>query len=426
VRSQPVEIRARIARRILPFVFILYIVCYIDRAAVSFANQAMSSDLHFSEEVFGFGAGIFFVGYFLLEIPGTLIVERWSARLWIARIAITWGLVTILAGFVRSPHQFYGARFLLGAAEAGFFPGIIVYLTHWFPVGDRARALAGFTIAAPVALTVGAPLSAMILSLRWPGIQSWRALFVLEGIPAIIMGVLTLFYLTDRPRDAKWLNADERDWLETELRTESRKKRTGPAMRWWQAFYRRDVLLLTAAAFWANVSGYAFVLWLPRTIGNLGISSTRSVVLSAIPYLVGIIAALLVGRSADRRGGRKWHACGCFLIGCVSLVLFSIPGQPVLLSLLWISLTGTAAYGYLPAFWVLPTLLLGETAAAASIGLINSVGNLGGFAGPWVLGAMLQRQGGNRIVMLFPAGCYMLSAIFTSLVRPPSAAQPDL
>jgi len=413
--------RARIFRRILPFVFFLYILAYIDRANVAFANRPMSVDLGFSEAVFGFGAGVFFVGYFLLQIPGALLVERWSARRLIAAILVTWGLLTMLIGFVKTPSQFYASRFLLGAAEAGFFPGVLVYLTHWFRASDRARATARFALAAPVALVIGAPLSGLILKLHWLGLPGWRWVFILQGIPAIVFGVVTLFYLTDRPRDAQWLPAAERDWIEGELRREKELKGVRPSRNWWQAFGRRDVLLLTGASFCANLGGYGFILWLPNTLNRgMGLPLVLSTALSALPFLAAIVASLLVGRSSDRSGERKWHACASFAAAGVFLVLGSVPGQPVALSVLWICLTGAAVFSWIPPFWVLPGLMLSEAEAAASIGLINSVGNLGGFAGPWIAGSLLSSGAGYGAVLLALAASYGASAVFTSLVRLPS------
>ena len=413
--------RARIFRRILPFVFFLYILAYIDRANVAFANRPMSVDLGFSEAVFGFGAGVFFVGYFLLQIPGALLVERWSARRLIAAILITWGLLTMLIGFVKTPGQFFASRFLLGAAEAGFFPGVLVYLTHWFRASDRARATARFALAAPVALVIGAPLSGLILKLHWLGLPGWRWVFILQGIPAILFGVVTQFYLTDRPRDAPWLPASERDWIEGELRREKELKGVRPSRNWWQAFGRRDVLLLTGASFCANLGGYGFILWLPNTLNRgMGLPLVLSTALSALPFLAAIVASLLVGRSSDRSGERKWHACASFAAAGAFLVLGSVPGQPVALSVLWICLTGAAVFSWIPPFWVLPGLMLSEAEAAASIGLINSVGNLGGFAGPWIAGSLLSSGAGYGAVLLALAASYGVSAVFTSLVRLPS------
>jgi MFS transporter, ACS family, tartrate transporter len=418
--SLAAQTRGRIFRRILPFIFFLYILAYIDRANVAFANRPMSADLDFSEAVFGFGAGVFFLGYFLLQIPGALIVERWSARRLIAVILVAWGMLTMLIGFVRTPGQFYISRFFLGTAEAGFFPGVLVYLTHWFRSGDRARATARFALAAPVALVIGAPLSSVILKLNWFGLPGWRWVFILQGIPAVVFGVVTLFYLTDRPRDAKWLADDERAWIESELQHERELKGAKQRRHWWQALVHRDVLLLTGAAFCANLGGYGFILWLPHTLNRgMGLSLILSTALSALPFIAAIAASLMVGKSSDRSGERKWHACAAFLAAGLFLSLGSVPGQPMALSLLWITLTGAAVYSWLPPFWVLPGLMLDESAAAASIGLINSVGNLGGFAGPWIAGYLLSRGARYGTALLVLAASYCTSALFTSFVRLP-------
>ena len=416
----PAQTRARIFRRILPFIFFLYILSYIDRANVAYANRPMSADLGFSEAVFGFGAGVFFLGYVLLQIPGALIVERWSARRLIAAILIAWGLLTMLIGFVHTPGQFYVSRFLLGAAEAGFFPGVLVYLSHWFRSGDRARATARFALAAPVALVIGAPLSSVILKLNWFGLPGWRWVFILQGVPAILFGVVTLFYLTDRPRDAKWLAEDQRAWIESELRREQELKGVKQDRGWWKVVGHRDVLLLTGASFCGNLGGYGFILWLPNTLNRgMGLSLILSTALSALPFVAAIVASLMVGRSSDRSGERKWHTCGVFLAAGLFLALGSVPGQPVALSILWITLTGAAVYSWVPPFWVLPGLMLGESAAAASIGLINSVGNLGGFAGPWIAGYLLSRGARYGVILLVLAASYCVSALLTALVRLP-------
>ncbi len=266
--------RRKIAKRILPFVFVLYIVSYLDRANIAFAKLSMTNELGFSEAVFGFGAGIFFVGYLFLEIPGALIVERWSARKWIARILISWGLLATLMGFIRTPFHFYAARFLLGVAEAGFFPGIIVYLTHWFTGRDRARAMAGFIVGVPISLVVGAPVSALFLRLHWLGMSGWRWIFILEGVPAVVLGFATWFYLTDYPREAGWLDAEEREWISNELAEERRRKKMTGHLSAWQGLRERNTLLLALTLCLANVEGYAFVFWLPTTIHRVsGLSS---------------------------------------------------------------------------------------------------------------------------------------------------------
>ena len=421
----PQAARSRIFRRILPFVFFLYILSYIDRANVAYANRPMSADLGFSEAVFGFGAGVFFLGYFLLQIPGALIVERWSARRLISTILILWGMLTMLIGFVHTPGQFYTSRFLLGAAEAGFFPGVLVYLSHWFRSSDRARATARFALAAPVALVIGAPLSSVILKLNWLGLPGWRWVFILQGLPAILFGVITLFYLTDRPRDAKWLTEDQRHWIETELRNDQERKGVKRSSHWWQALRHRDVLLLTGASFCGNLGGYGFILWLPNTLNRgMGLPLVLSTALSALPFIAAIAASLFVGWSSDRSGERKWHTAAVFLAGALSLALGSLPGQPVALSILWLTLTGAAVYAWVPSFWVLPSLILDESAAAASIGLINSVGNLGGFAGPWIAGYLLSRGLRYGVTLLVLAAFYCTSAILISRVRLSRALSP--
>ena len=241
------RVHVKVARRILPYFFLLFIVAYLDRANVAFAKLSMAPDLGFSEAVYGLGAGIFFLGYFLLEIPGALIVERWSARLWISRILITWGLCTILVSFVKTASGFYAARFLLGLAEAGFFPGVIIYLTHWFPAQDRARALAGLILAVPISFVIGAPLSAWCLSLHWFGLQGWRWLFILQGLPAIVLGLITPFYLTDHPHQALWLAPDERAWLTDLLERERQQARAAGRVRVWDGLKRPHVFVLAVA-----------------------------------------------------------------------------------------------------------------------------------------------------------------------------------
>jgi len=261
--------RRRAAQHLLPFVFLLYLICYIDRANLSFANLRMSVDLGLSDRIYGLGAGLFFIGYLLFEIPGAVIVERWSARKWIARIMITWGLVTILTGFIRTPGQFYAARLLLGAAESSFFPGIIVFLTHWFRVADRAKAIAFFYSAVPAASVVGSLLAGWLLGVHWGGVAGWRWIFIVEGIVPVLFGVITIFYLADHPRDARWLPSDERTWIEDELRRELDVKKSAGVLRIGQAFRERRVLLLMVPYFLALCGQLAVVYWIPTFVKRL-------------------------------------------------------------------------------------------------------------------------------------------------------------
>ncbi|MEW5978446.1 MAG: MFS transporter [Acidobacteriota bacterium] len=412
--------RRQIAWRILPFVFTLYIIAYLDRANVAFAQLPMSAALGFSEAVFGFGAGVFFLGYFLLEIPGAVIVERWSARRWIARILVTWGCFTILVGLVRSPGEFYLTRFLLGAAEASFFPGIIVYLTHWFGARDRARAMAGFVMAAPLSLLLGAPLSALILRVDWLGIPGWRWVFILEGIPAILFGVVTLFYLTDRPRQARWLRSEQQHWIASELEIERRQLHPKGETSLWKALRQGRVIMLAAASLFANIGGYGFILWLPTLLNQRsGLSHSASATYSALPFLLALVSVWMVGLSSDKSGERRFHASVPLLLAAGFLILSALPGQPFHLSLLWLSLTGASAYAWVPAFWVLPTFLAHGSGRAAAIGLINSIGNLGGFVGPTVVGYLLSKRHSFVVAMGFLAACYVSASILTFCIRVP-------
>jgi len=285
--------RHRIARRLLPFLFVLYVIAFLDRVNVGYAGLEMSRDLNFSDRVFGLGAGIFSIGYFLFEIPGALIVECWSARKWIARILVTWGLITILMAAVHTPRQFYVARFLLGVAEAGFFPGIVVYLTHWFRNEDRAKAGAIFMAAIPMSSIIGSPLAGWILSQHWAGIASWRWLFVVEGVPAILFGILTVVYLTDWPPQAHWLATDERAWIDAELQREKAAKSRVRAWTIWQAMRSRQVILLTLVYFFAIIGIYGFVIWFPTIVQRAtNLPNMAVTLLSALPYVAGLAAMI--------------------------------------------------------------------------------------------------------------------------------------
>lgn len=379
--------KRRIIRRIMPYLFVLYIIAFLDRVNVSYAKLEMLHDLNFSEAVYGFGAGIFFFGYFLFEIPGSIIVEKWSARKWIARIMITWGILAILMGFIHTETHFYGVRFLLGAAEAGFFPGIIVYLSHWFRYEDRAKAVAMFMTAIPFSNILGSPISGLLLDIKWFNLAGWRWLFILEGLPAIIFGFVTIFYLTDRPQQAKWLKDDEREWISGELEKEHQQKAASHSISILKAFQNRDVLLITAAYFFIVTSNYGLNFFLPTFVKKLSGSSNLMITLiTAIPYCFYLIAMLLFGWSSDRTGERRWHTVIPMIAVGLGLLL-SIPTQNhAVLAVAMFSLASAGLGGYLPSFWALPTRFLTGAAAAATIGLVNSVGNLGGFVGPYVVG----------------------------------------
>jgi ACS family tartrate transporter-like MFS transporter len=405
--------RKRVAWRLLPFLFLAYVAAYLDRANVGFANAPMSADLHFSNSVFGFGAGVFFVGYVLLEIPGALIVERWSARLWISRILITWGLCTTFMALIHTPAQFYTVRFLLGCAEAGFYPGVIVYLTHWFTERDRARATAGFVMAAPVSLALGGPLSAAILRIHWPALAAWRWLFIVQGIPAVALGLIAWRYLTDWPKAAGWLPDAEREWLTEQLKNETRAKISGVQTPWWQLLKNTTTLSLAAAHFLANVAGYSFIFWLPVNIRDSAhLSPGATNVVAGLPFVVAVVALWVAARSSDRSGERKMHACVPMLVAACCVALTSAPGMPPFAALGLIVVAGASIFAWIPGFWALPTLSLSRDAAATSVGFINAVGNLGGFVGPFVTG--LLRDSGHpkaafaAVIAIAYVGCAAL------------------
>jgi MFS transporter, ACS family, tartrate transporter len=410
--------RRRINRRLLPFLFLLYIIAFLDRINVSFAGLDMTRELGFSDRVFGLGSGIFFAGYVLLEIPGTLLVELWSARKWIARIMITWGLVGSLAGLIHTAHEFYWARFFLGVAEAGFFPGVVVYLTHWYREQDRARAMAMFMSAIPIAQVIGAPISGALLQIHWLGYSGWRWLLVLEGVPAVIAGFAALFYLTDRPREARWLPDDERAWITDELERESRSKQ-GARTSLWRLFQNRDVILLTAVYFLGACAQYGFSFWLPKMIQRLlGFSSFEVAMIAALPFLASWPVMLLLSWSSDRTGERRWHTAAAYLALAAGLAGGIWSGRSVPLGILMFSLAGIGISARLPAFWALPASLLGGATAAASVGAINCIGNLGGFVGPYLLGALSSATGGYSTGIWYLAGASALAAVLILLVRP--------
>jgi MFS transporter, ACS family, tartrate transporter len=410
--------RRRINRRLLPFLFLLYIIAFLDRINISFAGLDMTRELGFSDRVFGLGAGIFFAGYMLLEIPGTLLVELWSARKWIARIMISWGLVAALTGLVHTAGQFYSARFILGVAEAGFFPGVIVYLTHWYRDQDRARALAVFASAIPVAQVIGAPLSGALLEIHWLGYSGWRWLLILEGVPAVIAGIAALYYLTDRPSDAGWLTPDERSWITGELAREAQAK-SGSQPGIWKILRDRNVLLLTAVYFLGACSQYGFSFFLPKMIQKVsGFSSFQVAMIAAVPFLASWPAMLALGWSSDRTGERRWHTAAAYVVLAAGLVGGVWAGENVALGLVMFSLAGIGISARLPAFWALPAALLGGAPAAASIGAINCIGNLGGLVGPYVLGALSDASGGSYTAgMWVLAGTALLAAVLMILVR---------
>jgi ACS family tartrate transporter-like MFS transporter len=387
-----IRARRRIAYRLLPFVFLIYVVNYIDRVNVSFANLRMSADLGFSDRVYGLGVGMFYLTYVLFEIPGAIIVERWSARKWIARIMISWGVVTILTGFVQSAAQFYAARFFLGLAEASFFPGMIIYLTHWFPSRDRCRAIACFYIAVPTASLIGSPIAGWLLGVHWWQLAGWRWLFILEGIPAIVLGIVTIVYLTDWPSQAHWLPDDERNWLVGKLQAELQAKKKFREYTILQAFCDGRVLLLIVCWFLALSGFLGNVYWLPTFVKRLSGFSDRAVTtLLIVPALIGIAAMLTNGWHADKSGERRLHAAIPLFIAASMYGSLIAARHNIGLAISCLLLGSGLLLALHPVFMSIPTLIFSESAAAATLALINSIGQLGGLAGPYIIGFLNDR-----------------------------------
>jgi ACS family tartrate transporter-like MFS transporter len=402
----------------VPFLFLLYIVAYLDRVNLSYAGLQMTKELGFSDEVFGLGSGIFFLGYALLEIPGTLLVELWSARRMISRIMISWGLVAALTGLIHTKQEFYSARFILGVAEAGFFPGVIVYLAHWFRKEDRGRALAMFSAAIPLSQVLGSPISGFLMKIHWWGYSGWRWLLVLEGLPAVILGVVTLYYLTDRPKDAKWLPDDEREWLTGELEKEKQSfppKRKGDV---WRAFARVDVLLLTVVYFLSTNFNYGLQFWLPKMLQkSSGYSAFGVTMLSAIPFLLAWPVMIWVGWNSDRTKERRVHTAVCMIIAGAGLAL-SVASANVTVGLIGFTIGTMGIMGRMAPFWGMPSTILSGAAAAAVVGLINCVGNLGGFLGPHIVGFLSDRTHSYTSGMIYLVGTAIAGGLLVLLVRP--------
>ncbi len=413
----------RVTRRIIPFAFICYVIAYIDRVNVGFAAQELQRDLQLSDTAYGFGAGLFFLGYCLFEVPSNLILERVGARRWIARIMIGWGIVSMAMMFITGPKSFYAARILLGLAEAGFFPGFVLYLTYWIPAADRARTGALFMMAAPVSIIVGAPVSEALLALDGRlGFEGWQWLFVVEGLPAVILGLLALRVLTDRPEQATWLPAADREWLTKTMNEEhAQRKHVGHASLTGTMSSGR-VWLLCAVYFLNTSVTYGIFLWLPKMLREASGSSGFSLSgMTAIPFTAALVAMILVGRHSDKTGERKFHVAACATTAAVGLLLAAASQHSIWLLVLSFTLSQMGQRSVMSVFWAIPPIFLGGTGAAAGIALINAIGNLGGWFGPSVMGWLRETTGGYVGGLLVLAGVLVAEAIVVSLLRLPRA-----
>jgi ACS family tartrate transporter-like MFS transporter len=411
----------RVVRRLIPFIFVCYVVAYIDRVNIGFAATDLQRDLGLSAAVFGLGGGLFFLGYCLFEIPSNLVLERVGARLWIARIMILWGVVSMGMTLVTGPTSFYVMRILLGVAEAGFFPGIVLYLTYWIPAAERARTGALFMTASPVAVIVGAPLSEALLALDGRlGLAGWQWVFLVEGFPAVILGVIAWRFLTDRPEQADWLPPPEREWLVHRMnreRAERAAQQTGSHLR---AVLSRRVLLLSLIYFLNNIVTYGVFLWLPKILRDVsGFRGWRLALITALPFVAALVGMILIGRSSDRTGDRKWHVAACALTAAAGLCLAAFFQYSVPLIVLSFTLSQVGQRAIFGVFWAIPPMFLGGTAAAAGIAMINSIGNLGGFVGPTAGGWLRGNSGDYTSGLLLLAGVLVVEAALVASMRLP-------
>jgi ACS family tartrate transporter-like MFS transporter len=417
----------KVSARLLPFLFILYVVAYLDRVNFGYAALEMNSALGISAELFGFLSGIFFIGYLLFEIPSNIILQRMGARVWIARIMITWGIVVIVTAAASSSLELAVLRFILGIAEAGFFPGLILYLTVWFRQRELAQAVALFMAALAVSNIIGAPLSTWILdNVAWFGIAGWRWLFILEGIPAVLLGVVTWLYLTDRPEDAGWLEADEKTWLAGELSREEEIRRTDGANTSIRTVIADRNVWHLALVYCTLVIGlYGTGFWMPQIIRALSPSTSNFGigVLMMIPFIVALVTMILWGRHSDRTGERRWHTALPPLVGGIALVGAGLIFQPYIAFFLLIVAT-VGIYCSFGPFWTQPAAVFTGTAAAVGIALINSVGNLGGFIGPSIMGYLTASTGSQQGGLIAVGGCLILSGILAAGVRSSAANRP--
>ncbi|MCI0183520.1 putative tartrate transporter [Acidibacillus sp. S0AB] len=409
----------KVHNRIIPFIVVLYIISFLDRVNTGYAALQMNTALSISASAFGLVSGIFFIGYFLFEVPSNIMMHKIGAKIWIMRILVSWGIVASLTAIAQNVTELYVLRFLLGAAEAGFFPGIILYLTFWFRARDQAKAVAFFMTALALSGIIGGPVSTFILAhVHWGGLQPWRWLYILEGIPAVIFGVITLWVLPNRPNDAKWLTQEEKNWLLGELTREREAKLQRHSMSMWKVMADGRVWMLTLIYFCLVTGLYGIGFWLPQIVKALSSSYSLSTIgwLTAIPYVVAGIGMVLIGKSSDRSGERRWHTALTQVVGAIALVLLGMTTN-AWVSIVLLAIATAGIYGFFGPFWAMPSLFLTEATAAVGIAFINSVGNLGGFFGPYIIGAVKQSTGSMTSAMYVLAAFLIVGAVLTLLMR---------
>ena len=402
---------SKIAWRILPLLFICYIIAYVDRVNVGFAKLQMMGDLKFSDSVYGFGAGIFFLGYFLFEVPSNIILHKVGARVWICRVLVTWGIISGCTALVRNPWEFYTIRFLLGVAESGFFPGMILYLTYWFPSYRRSNMVAILMAGNPVSGIVGGPISGYILHhfSNSKGVAGWQWLFILEAIPAVILGVIILFWLDDRVVNAKWLSDEEKAVVVADISEEADAKTHHTVL---SVFTSPRVWLMGTIWFGIEMGSYAVGFWQPTIIRQTGVKDALDIgLLTMVPYTFALISMILVGRHSDKTRERRWHVVVPCIMAAFGFALCAQAGSSTIVAMIGLTITVVGVITALPTFWALPTSFLGGTAAAAGIALVNCTGNLGGFFSPTIIGFLKTYTGTLNSGLFLVSGCMVASAI---------------
>ncbi|MFJ4443479.1 MFS transporter [Pseudomonas sp. NPDC089422] len=409
----------KITLRIIPFMFLLYIVSYLDRANIGYAALEMNKDLALTSEAFGFISGIFFIGYFLFEVPSNVMLNKYGARVWIARILVTWGAIAAATAFAQTANQLYVLRFFLGVAEAGFFPGVIVYLTYWFRSKELATTVALFTAAIPVSYIIGAPLSTWIMdNIKWLDWSGWRWMLFLEGVPAVFLGVACFFFLTDKPEQAKWLTEAEKVWLLAELERDRQSRKNVKRLSVFKTMVNPKVLYLAFIYFVYQCGSLGVGYWMPQIIKGFSSSLTHTQIglIAMVPYIVATILMVAWSRSSDRRNERKLHSAIPLAVAAMGLVGAAMLPSPVAsMAMICVALTGL--YSFKSPFWALPTLFLDRATAAVSIAVINSIGNLGGFAGPSLIGVVKGETGSAATGLMFLSGLLLLAFVMTLFMR---------
>ena len=422
----------RVTKRLVPFLILCYFIAYLDRVNVGFAALQMNKDLGLSSSAFGFGAGIFFIAYFFFEVPSNLLLEKFGARRWIARIMFTWGILAGAMAFIPgisrltglSPaHVFYTLRVLLGIAEAGFFPGIIFLLTLWFPAAYRARVVGYFMVAIPLSTVIGAPISGALLNLdKLANLAGWQWVYLIEALPALFLSFVVLFYLTDKPADATWLAPEERDWLVARQAQERAQREAVRSFSVREALFNPRVLAVALIYFGANATNYGLSFFLPQIVKGFGLGNVQTGLVTSLPYIVGVFSMILWGRRSDRKLERKWHVAIPLLVAAGGIAASTVLDDPVL-KMIALSIAGFGIFGCLPVIWTLPAAFLSGAAAAGGIAAVNSLGNLAGFFGPYAMGWIKDSTGSFAAGLLCLSGAGLVGVAAVLLLRHDSALE---